>query len=173
MLDLCQKHSYLHRLWGRVKVSGYQHKRQGRHGTLPFVATSRGPAQQAKWSTHLSWATGATPPSPPTPAAEDDGRGWDGACHVMAAVAASSAKRSLRAELKQRLRALSAEERLRQSHLLTQKVREGFGELNAWKLGFGWRVCAGAPLPLCVRVLVGRALAPPGWPGRAASEPSG
>nr|XP_048301473.1 5-formyltetrahydrofolate cyclo-ligase isoform X3 [Myodes glareolus] len=40
----------------------------------------------------------------------------------MAAVAASSAKRSLRAELKQRLRALSAEERLRQSHLLTQKV---------------------------------------------------
>lgn len=78
MLDLRQKHSYLHRLWGRVKVSGYQHKRQGRHGTLPFVATSRGPAQQAKWSTHLSRATGATPPSPPTPAAEDDGRGWDG-----------------------------------------------------------------------------------------------
>ncbi|XP_052572470.1 5-formyltetrahydrofolate cyclo-ligase isoform X5 [Peromyscus californicus insignis] len=40
----------------------------------------------------------------------------------MAAAAVSSAKRSLRAELKQRLRALSAEERLRQSHLLTQKV---------------------------------------------------
>nr|XP_025855863.1 5-formyltetrahydrofolate cyclo-ligase isoform X1 [Vulpes vulpes] len=41
----------------------------------------------------------------------------------MAAVAAvSSAKRSLRAELKQRLRAMSAEERLRQSRLLTQKV---------------------------------------------------
>ncbi|XP_073738245.1 5-formyltetrahydrofolate cyclo-ligase isoform X2 [Callorhinus ursinus] len=40
----------------------------------------------------------------------------------MAAVAVSSAKRSLRAELKQRLRAMSAEERLRQSHLLAQKV---------------------------------------------------
>nr|XP_042137343.1 5-formyltetrahydrofolate cyclo-ligase isoform X3 [Peromyscus maniculatus bairdii] len=40
----------------------------------------------------------------------------------MAAAAVSTAKRSLRAELKQRLRALSAEERLRQSHLLTQKV---------------------------------------------------
>lgn len=40
----------------------------------------------------------------------------------MAAAAVSGAKRSLRAELKQRLRALSAEERLRQSHLLTQKV---------------------------------------------------
>lgn len=73
----------------------------------------------------------------------------------MAAVAASSAKRSLRAELKQRLRALSAEERLRQSHLLTQKVREGCGELKAWKRGLGLNVCAGAPLPLCVRVLVG------------------
>lgn len=74
----------------------------------------------------------------------------------MAAIAASSAKRSLRTELKQRLRALSAEERLRQSHLLTQKVREGCEELNAWKLGLGWHVCAGAPLPpLCVRVLVG------------------
>lgn len=34
----------------------------------------------------------------------------------------SGAKRSLRAELKQRLRAVSAEERLRQSRLLTQKV---------------------------------------------------
>lgn len=40
----------------------------------------------------------------------------------MAAAAVSGAKRSLRAELKQRLRALSAEERLRQSHLLAQKV---------------------------------------------------
>ncbi|XP_048185561.1 5-formyltetrahydrofolate cyclo-ligase [Perognathus longimembris pacificus] len=40
----------------------------------------------------------------------------------MAATAVSGAKRSLRAELKQRLRALSAEERLRQSRLLTQKV---------------------------------------------------
>ncbi|XP_034880177.1 5-formyltetrahydrofolate cyclo-ligase isoform X4 [Mirounga leonina] len=40
----------------------------------------------------------------------------------MAAVAVSSAKRSLRAELKQRLRAMSAEERLRQSRLLAQKV---------------------------------------------------
>lgn len=40
----------------------------------------------------------------------------------MAAAAASGAKRSLRAELKQRLRALSAEERLRQSRLLAQKV---------------------------------------------------
>ncbi|XP_042553641.1 5-formyltetrahydrofolate cyclo-ligase isoform X1 [Dipodomys spectabilis] len=40
----------------------------------------------------------------------------------MAAAAVSGAKRSLRAELKQRLRALSAEERLRQSRLLTQKV---------------------------------------------------
>lgn len=42
----------------------------------------------------------------------------------MAAVAVSSAKRSLRAELKQRLRAMSAEERLRQSRLLAQKVRD-------------------------------------------------
>lgn len=41
---------------------------------------------------------------------------------MAAAVAVSGAKRSLRAELKQRLRALSAEERLRQSHLLAQKV---------------------------------------------------
>ncbi|XP_068415241.1 5-formyltetrahydrofolate cyclo-ligase isoform X7 [Eschrichtius robustus] len=40
----------------------------------------------------------------------------------MAAAAVSSAKRSLRAELKRRLRALSAEERLRQSRLLAQKV---------------------------------------------------
>lgn len=39
-------------------------------------------------------------------------------------MAVSGAKRSLRAELKQRLRALSAEERLRQSHLLAQKVRD-------------------------------------------------
>ena len=41
---------------------------------------------------------------------------------MAAAVAVSGAKRSLRAKLKQRLRALSAEERLRQSHLLAQKV---------------------------------------------------
>uniref|UniRef100_A0A8C8YS68 5-formyltetrahydrofolate cyclo-ligase n=1 Tax=Prolemur simus TaxID=1328070 RepID=A0A8C8YS68_PROSS len=40
----------------------------------------------------------------------------------MAAAAVRGAKRSLRAELKLRLRALSAEERLRQSHLLTQQV---------------------------------------------------
>ncbi|XP_057578125.1 5-formyltetrahydrofolate cyclo-ligase isoform X4 [Hippopotamus amphibius kiboko] len=40
----------------------------------------------------------------------------------MAAAAVSGAKRGLRAELKQRLRALSAEERLRQSRLLAQKV---------------------------------------------------
>ncbi|KAM7048282.1 5-formyltetrahydrofolate cyclo-ligase-like isoform 2-T2 [Molossus nigricans] len=40
----------------------------------------------------------------------------------MAAAAVSAAKRSLRTELKQRLRAISAEERLRQSRLLTQKV---------------------------------------------------
>ncbi|XP_060473477.1 5-formyltetrahydrofolate cyclo-ligase isoform X1 [Panthera onca] len=41
---------------------------------------------------------------------------------MAAATAVSSAKRSLRAELKQRLRAMSAEERLRQSQLLAQKV---------------------------------------------------
>uniref|UniRef100_A0A452SIT3 5-formyltetrahydrofolate cyclo-ligase n=3 Tax=Ursus americanus TaxID=9643 RepID=A0A452SIT3_URSAM len=41
---------------------------------------------------------------------------------MASAVAVSSAKRSLRAELKQRLRAMSAEERLRQSRLLAQKV---------------------------------------------------
>ncbi|XP_040349328.1 5-formyltetrahydrofolate cyclo-ligase [Herpailurus yagouaroundi] len=41
---------------------------------------------------------------------------------MAAATAVSSAKRSLRAELKQRLRAMSAEERLRQSRLLAQKV---------------------------------------------------
>lgn len=137
---------------------------------LPFAATSGGPAQMAKWSTHLYGATEATPPSPPTSAAESDGRDWDGTCYVMAAIAASSAKRSLRTELKQRLRALSAEERLRQSHLLTQKVREGCEELNAWKLGLGWHVCAGAPLPPAPTLRArprGRALAPPGWPGRA------
>lgn len=55
-------------------------------------------------------------------AAEGDGRGRGGACQEMAAVAVYGAKRSMRAELKQRLRALSSEERLRQSHLLTQKV---------------------------------------------------
>lgn len=52
----------------------------------------------------------------------------------MAAVTVNSAKRGLRAELKQRLRALGAEERLRQSHLLTQKVREDCRELNARKV---------------------------------------
>ncbi|XP_040824836.1 5-formyltetrahydrofolate cyclo-ligase isoform X1 [Ochotona curzoniae] len=41
---------------------------------------------------------------------------------MAAAAAVSGAKRSLRAELKQRLRAISSEERLRQSRLLTQKV---------------------------------------------------
>lgn len=41
---------------------------------------------------------------------------------MAAAAAVSGAKRSLRAELKQRLRAISAEERLRQSRLLAQKV---------------------------------------------------
>ncbi|XP_059035792.1 5-formyltetrahydrofolate cyclo-ligase isoform X2 [Mustela lutreola] len=41
---------------------------------------------------------------------------------MAAAAAVSSAKRSLRAELKQRLRAISAEERLRQSRLLAQEV---------------------------------------------------
>ncbi|XP_004578356.1 5-formyltetrahydrofolate cyclo-ligase [Ochotona princeps] len=40
----------------------------------------------------------------------------------MAAAAVSGAKRSLRAELKQRLRGISSEERLRQSRVLTQKV---------------------------------------------------
>ncbi|XP_007950010.1 5-formyltetrahydrofolate cyclo-ligase [Orycteropus afer afer] len=40
----------------------------------------------------------------------------------MAAAAVSGAKRSLRAELKQRLQAMSTQERLRQSCLLTQKV---------------------------------------------------
>uniref|UniRef100_G3T1C1 5-formyltetrahydrofolate cyclo-ligase n=2 Tax=Loxodonta africana TaxID=9785 RepID=G3T1C1_LOXAF len=39
-----------------------------------------------------------------------------------AAAAVRGAKQSLRAELKQRLQAMSAEERLRQSRLLTQKV---------------------------------------------------
>lgn len=53
----------------------------------------------------------------------------------MAAVTVNSAKRGLRAELKQRLRALSAEERLRQSLLLTQKVREDCRELNSGKGG--------------------------------------
>lgn len=43
---------------------------------------------------------------------------------MAAAAAVSGAKRSLRTELKQRLRAISAEERLRQSRLLTQKVRD-------------------------------------------------
>lgn len=55
-------------------------------------------------------------------AAQGDRRGRGGACEEMAAVTVNSAKRGLRAELKQRLRALGAEERLRQSHLLTQKV---------------------------------------------------
>ncbi|KAG8516395.1 5-formyltetrahydrofolate cyclo-ligase [Galemys pyrenaicus] len=41
----------------------------------------------------------------------------------MAVAAVRGAKQQLRAELKQRLRALSAEERQRQSRLLTQKVR--------------------------------------------------
>lgn len=68
-------------------------------------------------------------------AAEGDGRVRGGACQEMAAVAMYSAKRSLRAELKQRLRALSAEERLRQSRLLTQKVREDCWELKLWD---GW-----------------------------------
>ncbi|KAM5206545.1 5-formyltetrahydrofolate cyclo-ligase-like isoform 2-T2 [Hipposideros larvatus] len=44
------------------------------------------------------------------------------AAAAAAAAAVSGAKRNLRAELKQRLRAISAEERLRQSRLLTQKV---------------------------------------------------
>ncbi|XP_068954775.1 5-formyltetrahydrofolate cyclo-ligase isoform X3 [Petaurus breviceps papuanus] len=41
---------------------------------------------------------------------------------MAAAAAISGAKRTLRAEMKQRLRALSAEERRRQSRLLTEKV---------------------------------------------------
>ncbi|XP_072475017.1 5-formyltetrahydrofolate cyclo-ligase [Notamacropus eugenii] len=41
---------------------------------------------------------------------------------MAAAAAINGAKHNLRAELKQRLRALSAEERLRQSRLLTEKV---------------------------------------------------
>lgn len=56
----------------------------------------------------------------------------------MAAVAVNGAKRGLRAELKQRLRALSAEERLRQSHLLTQKVREDCRELHSGKGGLAY-----------------------------------
>lgn len=55
----------------------------------------------------------------------------------MAAAAVSGAKRSLRAELKQRLRAISAEERLRQSRLLTQKVRsQGIAHATAHSLKF-------------------------------------
>lgn len=53
----------------------------------------------------------------------------------MAAVAVNGAKRSLRSELKQRLRALSAEERQRQSYLLTQKVREDGRELHSGEVG--------------------------------------
>lgn len=56
-----------------------------------------------------------------------------------AAAAVSGAKRNLRAELKQRLRAISAEERLRQSRLLTQKVRDPGRPRRA-----GLRICAGA-----------------------------
>ncbi|XP_023049148.1 5-formyltetrahydrofolate cyclo-ligase isoform X1 [Piliocolobus tephrosceles] len=58
----------------------------------------------------------------------------------MASAAVSSAKRSLRGELKQRLRAISAEERLRQSRVLTQKVRDRLwrkprrtDSLKAWR----------------------------------------
>ncbi|XP_026366383.3 5-formyltetrahydrofolate cyclo-ligase isoform X2 [Ursus maritimus] len=55
----------------------------------------------------------------PRPGSGDE---QSGARKMASAVAVSSAKRSLRAELKQRLRAMSAEERLRQSRLLAQKV---------------------------------------------------
>lgn len=50
---------------------------------------------------------------------------------MAAAAAVSSAKRSLRAELKQRLRAMSAEERLRQSRLLAQEVRDREGDRHS------------------------------------------
>ena len=70
---------------------------------------------------------------------------------MAAATAVSSAKRSLRAELKQRLRAMSAEERLRQSRLLAQKVRDRGDRQHSGPLHsrngpapLGWRLCAGA-----------------------------
>lgn len=91
------------------------------------------------WFTELGACSGVWSPAPGAPtfgprAAEGDGRGRGGACQEMAAVTVNSAKRGLRAELKQRLRALDAEERLRQSRLLTQKVREDCRELNARKV---------------------------------------
>lgn len=66
----------------------------------------------------------------------------------MAAAAVSSAKRSLRAELKRRLRALSAEERLRQSRLLAQKVGERYNSHRSCRTRQppGLRICAGASL---------------------------
>lgn len=64
------------------------------------------------------------PPDPPGPADQLRQPGERAACtpHMAATAAVSGAKRSLRAELKQRLRTISAEERLRQSRLLAQKV---------------------------------------------------
>lgn len=62
----------------------------------------------------------------------------------MTAAAVSGAKRSLRSELKQRLLTMSAEERLRQSRLVTQKV----GDCNYSHRGvMGWRrwACGSAP----------------------------
>lgn len=122
-------------------------KGQGRHSTLSFAATRQGPAEKAGRRLPLAgpgrqraWSTIRSPTqrraqTSLSPAAEGDGRGRGGVCLEMAAAAVSSAKRSFRAELKQRLRALSAEERLRQSHLLTQKVRQGFRQLNGGARG--------------------------------------
>lgn len=91
------------------------------------------------------------PPLPPHPPrlriCGADGA-WGRPAPDMAAAAVRGAKRSLRAELKQRLRTVSAEERLRQSRLLTQKVRgrrprRTGPKRSRWR-GTGLRVCAGA-----------------------------
>lgn len=113
----------------RAEIHSYQARL-----SFSFAATRQWPAREPNWRVHLAgherqraWSTTRSPTqrrarTSLSPAAEGEERGPSGACPEMAAVAVSSAKRSLRAELKQRLRALSAEERLRQSHLLTQKL---------------------------------------------------
>lgn len=71
----------------------------------------------------------------------------------MAAAAARGAKRSLRAELKQRLQAMSAEERLRQSRLLTEKVQDHGDHLRS---GLPPALAGGAAQARCLGALVPR-----------------
>ncbi|KAK2107880.1 hypothetical protein P7K49_013045 [Saguinus oedipus] len=119
----------------RARAQGGQAAGQPRRGTTKPATSEGGPDHLAR-DPEAGW--GALPETRPSPrprihlgaarggdrirGRRGQDRTWLG-CE-MAAAAVSGAKRSLRNELRQRLRAMSAEERLRQSRVLTQKVRD-------------------------------------------------